>query len=415
MPLFSFDWLRRAPTTLALAICATAIVSVSSSAAEPPADVLSVFENRCFTCHGYGAEEGELALDPLLGDGDRAANHDRWLAVWKNLRAEMMPPSGEDQPTLEERARLVEWIERGVFQLDPQNPDPGQVTIRRLNREEYRNSVDDLLGVDFDVKEEFPPDDTGYGFDTIGDVLSLSPLLMEKYLEAAEEVVSKAAGSEGPRDPARTVWADRFPGHKEGEPGTWNPPEGREKRTPLAREILRTFADRAFRRPVDEPTLDRLTEMAMDADEQPDMLFGDGIAHAMTAILASPRFLFRAEAQPEPNNAGKTVRLDEFALASRLSYFLWSSAPDAELFELARQGKLRENLRPQVDRMLVDDKAERLVRNFVGQWLQTRDVENANIDARRVLGFRSRIDPNRVFGRSVRRAMRKETEMLFAH
>jgi hypothetical protein len=132
-------------------------------------------------------------------------------------------------------------------------------------------------------------------------------------------------------------------------------------------------------------------------------------------VLVSPRFLFRAEVQPEPNNPGKVVPLDEFALASRLSYFLWSSAPDQELFELARAGKLRENLRPQVDRMLADEKSERFVRSFVGQWLQTRDVQTVSIDPRRILGYRSRTDIGRLFNDRVRRSMREETELLFAH
>ncbi len=379
-------------------------------------EVRTVFEKYCYSCHGDGASEGELALDELASQKDRTTDHSRWLAVWKNLRAQTMPPSDEEQPSEEERQRLVKWIEQDVFRLDVENPDPGRVTIRRLNREEYRNTVRDLLGVEFEAREAFPADDTGYGFDTIGDVLSLSPLLMEKYLEAAEEIVSQVLTAEGVNRPQNTVWASRFPDFKdESQPARWNPPEGRTQREPLARDILRTIADRAFRRPVDDATLDRLVDMALDWDEQPDVVFGEGLSQAVTAILVSPRFLFRAEVQPEPNNPAAIVPLDEFALASRLSYFLWSSAPDSELFELARTGKLRENLRPQVDRMLADPKSERFVRNFVGQWLQTRDVENVSIDARRVLGFRSQVDINRVFNSRLRRAMRNETEMLFTH
>ena len=89
-------------------------------------------------------------------------------------------------------ALLADWIKRDVFGVDPHNPDPGRVTIRRLNRVEYRNTVRDLTGFDFKAEEEFPPDDTGYGFDTIGDVLSVSPLLLEKYMQAAESIVAAA-------------------------------------------------------------------------------------------------------------------------------------------------------------------------------------------------------------------------------
>ncbi|HYR59158.1 MAG TPA: DUF1592 domain-containing protein, partial [Chthoniobacteraceae bacterium] len=130
--------------------------------------------------------------------------------------------------------------------------------------------------------------------------------------------------------------------------------------------------------------------------------------------LASPRFLFRAEVQPEPNNAGRTVPIDEFALASRLSYFLWSSMPDDELFALARDGKLRANLRAQIDRMLADPRSKRFVENFVGQWLQTRDVEGINVDVRIFLGLKND-EAYRIFNQRLREAMREETELMFAH
>ncbi|HAO94556.1 MAG TPA: hypothetical protein DCQ96_00715, partial [Verrucomicrobiales bacterium] len=96
------------------------------------------------------------------------------------------------QPSPEERAELMAWIESNVLKLDPENPDPGRVTIRRLNREEYRNTIWDLLGVEYNVDDNFPPDDTGFGFDTIGDVLTISPLLLEKYLLAAETIADLA-------------------------------------------------------------------------------------------------------------------------------------------------------------------------------------------------------------------------------
>ena len=182
-----------------------------------------------------------------------------------------------------------------------------------------------------------------------------------------------------------------------------------------AREILRRIADRAFRRPVDEATLDRLMALYGSAAAEPKTAFEEAVGFAVTAILASPKFLFRAEVQPEPNNPAKVVPVDEFALASRLSYFLWSSLPDAELFELAAKGELRANLADQVDRMLEDAKAQRFVENFVGQWLQTRDVEGINVDPRRVLGIGDLGDAFKVFGARQRRAMRLETEMFFAN
>jgi hypothetical protein len=166
---------------------------------------------------------------------------------------------------------------------------------------------------------------------------------------------------------------------------------------------------------VNDATVERLAELAHHVEVGPNGSFERGIGHALTAIVASPRFIFRAEAQPEPNNPAKVVPIDEFALASRLSYFLWSTAPDDELYNLARKGELRANLRAQVDRMLKDQKIDRFVENFVGQWLQTRDVEGLSVDARRFLKMRRREDAEEIFNHRVRRAMRQETEMLFAY
>ncbi len=170
-----------------------------------------------------------------------------------------------------------------------------------------------------------------------------------------------------------------------------------------------------FRRPLDEPTLDRLVELAVPLERQPQPTFEQGIADALTAILVSPRFLYRAEVQVQPDDPRRIVPLDEFALASRLSYSLWSSLPDDPLFDLARRKRLRSQLIEQVDRMLDDPRSERFVENFVGQWLQTRDVESFNVDAQRVLGLAKNESANRIFSRSVRKALREETETLFSH
>ena len=120
-----------------------------------------------------------------------------WHAVLKNVRSGIMPPSDKPQPSAEERRVLEDWIKYGAFGIDPKDPDPGRVTVRRLNRVEYRNTIRDLTGVIYDTTAEFPPDDTGHGFDNNGDVLTLSPLLLEKYLSAANAIISRAV----PTDP----------------------------------------------------------------------------------------------------------------------------------------------------------------------------------------------------------------------
>ncbi|MEQ1841478.1 MAG: DUF1587 domain-containing protein, partial [Verrucomicrobiales bacterium] len=168
-----------------------------------------VLVNYCFDCHGEGTTKGDVSLD-FPNYPAAAADLELWERVWHNLDSHLMPPSEKDQPMPAEVKELTEWIERDVFKLDPANPDPGRVTIRRLNREEYRNSIRDLLGVDFSVDDNFPPDDTGYGFDTIGDVLTLSPLRLEKYLAAAQEIVADALPLEAGALPVRTIKGEEF-------------------------------------------------------------------------------------------------------------------------------------------------------------------------------------------------------------
>src|ERR1041385_3687968 len=154
--------------------------------------VRPILEQYCFDCHADGVNKGKVAFDEFKSDQAALEDRELWSKALKNLRAGLMPPSKKSQPTAEEKARVALWIKRAVFQSDPQNPDPGRVTVRRLNRIEYRNTVRDLLGVDFDALSEFPPDDTGYGFDNIGDVLTLPPMLLEKYLAVANKIVAKA-------------------------------------------------------------------------------------------------------------------------------------------------------------------------------------------------------------------------------
>lgn len=540
--------------TISLAFCSllTGLIGLlagSKGLAAPQAEgyqaqIEPLLSTYCFDCHADGAHKGDFEMDDHATVGELLGDRSHWLKIWHNTRAGLMPPADKKQPSDAEREKLLSYIETQIFGLDPKNPDPGRVTIRRLNREEYRNTIKDLFGVDFDTDEAFPADDTGYGFDTIGDVLSISPLLMEKYLEAATDVVAKAVSVEGPKIPTLWIPVDLFKDPKSEKAGLkyvpfnksrtllgrpwvnhdgeyqvnvefaikgsmeatshsatlrfgvgdktlverklgWDnsktltlqtkakllkgrsqdlrftiepgeapqpgenelvvqvskitaygpldgsvkeypsqfqniffdgpPPEDPADRDDYRRRILTRLATRVFRRPVDAATVERLVALARAVDEEPGKRFEHGIAHALTALLASPRFLLRAEIQSEPDNPAKVVPVDEYALASRLSYFLWSSTPDDELMRLAGEGNLRKNLRAQVDRLLADPKSGRFTENFIGQWLEARDVETINVDARRVLGIRDLTQALRVFNRNLRGAMRQETEMLFSH
>ena len=500
-------------------------------AAPPPGaerfrqEILPILQDRCFDCHGDGENKGSMTLDQFKDDQDLLGRRDLWLSVAKNVRARIMPPERKPQLTPEEKEKLHAWIQQDVFRIDPANPDPGRITVRRLNRVEYRNTIRDLMGVDFDTELEFPPDDTGYGFDNIGDVLSMSPLLLEKYVRAAETIVGQAVPTAPKVMPEHIVSGKSFcspdgsqtgdrlsfydaatltntvqithPGeytvvfevHVDGEfafdPGRCraifsidgeacaqdefvyafsdDPDRGATFRYPVARTLsagehlltielqplvekekrlnrldfrvkaatvrgpaddrhwvrpanyakffgegpatdepadrriharllLQDFATRAYRRPVDERVLDGLVGLAEATYREPGRSFEAGVSRAMTAVLASPRFLFRIEADDPASAAERYPRVDEWSLASRLSYFFWSSMPDEELFRLAAAGRLREELPQQIRRLLNHPRSAALVEHFTGQWLQSRNLSHVPIDPLAALGFQGELE-----------------------
>ena len=496
---------------LAFFLLFSVVACEASGDTNPPAyppQIQSILSTYCYDCHGDGMDKGKVALDEFNSRAEMIGHRDLYFNALKNVRAGVMPPANKPRPNAEEQKTLADWIKTDIFQIDPHNPDPGKVTIRRLNRVEYRNTIRDLTGFDFKVEDELPPDDTGYGFDTIGDVLTLSPLLLEKYMDAAETITREAiprvvrvspehtiAGSEfhGTGDASRlsfyqpaqltNTWKAEYAGKYrlklnlevhgqfEFDPGrcravlkldslgvwtnefgwqngkkfgfdveqTWqsgdhtlilevepliptekkqnaldlklreivvngplddihgtrpknfarffwkDPPSSVKERHEYAREVLARFATKAYRRPVEERTASRLAAIAETVYETPGKSFEDGIAEALIPLLASPRFLFRIEQTDPASSHDKFPALDEYALASRLSYFLWSTMPDDKLFELAARHELRKNLDQQVQRMVADHRAQALIDNFVGQWLQVRDIDGININERAVL------------------------------
>ncbi len=544
-------------------LSASAAFAAESSLETFRREIEPVLSKYCYDCHGNGVDKGGVKLDAF---SDPAALHDPklWLRALKNVRSGIMPPVDETSLPPAEAEKLMQWIKREAFGLDPANPDPGRTTVRRLNRVEYRNTIRELTGVDFDTQKEFPADDSGHGFDNIADVLTISPMLLEKYLDAAQAIVAKSvpmqsrvvaenavlgkdfvttkvdttlpeppkvdvaavmnqaapaviapatpagrgrggkrpdAGPPPMRRPVPTVDGDaldlsyytpatvtathrvahagkyqllvdlraferyvdnqfdlnrskltfsvdgevlleqefvreggkkfEFTFDREWTAGEhtlsfemqpigpdkpqirqlrmkvnavtvrgplteehWVQPAGYGKifpratpadaagRQAYARELLGKFATRAFRRPADSVTIDRLVALAETTYSLPRITFEAGVAQAMVAVLASPSFIFREERAAAPRPGRLHPDVDEYSLASRLSYFLWSSMPDAELFRLASAGKLRAELPAQMARMLADARAREFVRNFTGQWLQARDIPNVAITAR---------------------------------
>ncbi len=361
-------------------------------------DILPLLRTHCFACHGDGQKKGGISFDAIRTEKDVYREYQLFEKIRRLLMADEMPPEGRKQrPTAPQRESVAAWIRQTLdlhYRTSP--PDPGRVTVRRLNRVEYNHTVRDLMLVDLAPAADFPADDAGYGFDNIGDVLTLSPLLLEKYLLAAEKI-SEAAVAVPPRGEAlsaqkATAFQRRyFP----------NPP-GKE-RGAAAAQFLQTFMRRAYRRPATPEEVARVMRLATAAITA-DGSFEHGIRVAVQAVLISPHFLYRWELDGTPNNAAVARTLNETELASRLSYFLWSSMPDDRLLDMAQAGTLRKNLAAEVGRMLRDTKGAALAEHFAGQWLELRNLSRSQPDAKLFPMFNS----------SLREDMRRETTLLFS-
>ena len=515
--------------------------------------VAAAFVGRhCGACHGAESPEGDVAL--LFPEDDAAIRRDRriWETAVRRTVAGEMPPADHPRPSPEEIDAFVAAVRGRLADADRRSPpDPGRVTMRRLNRQEYLNTIRDLLGVDFDPTEDFPSDEIAHGFDTVGDALSLPPLLLERYLAAAEAVMQRAipvppletrkrychpgnlepppprerqdlaaggyrrlstagvdaietgpvhavfAGenweadgdyecvtaiyavpesarpvevtflSAGPSlaaadlperlthlsgvlaEPARVLHVARVSGTSPdtrdevrfpigpgdcgqkiviaiGKPPADGPPatvfvrglgiEGPSDSRPAtqkrllaavdgppearSREVLSRFLRRAWRRPVEPAELDRHVVLAM-AEMAAGRSWEAAMHWVMQAALVSPKFLFRVEADDSPT-AATPQPLDSFQLASRLSYFLWSSMPDDRLLDKAGSGRLDAELAVEAGRMLADARAAALVDGFAMQWLQLRRLDFISPDGGRFPSFNN----------ALRAAMLRETRLF---
>ena len=484
----------------------------------------------CITCHNDRTLTAGLSLQHV--DATRVAEHAPVLEkVFQKLRAGEMPPAGRPRPDESAAADLVAWLETSLDGAAAESPNPGAPAIHRLNRAEYRNAVRDLLGLDLDHARDLPADDSGYGFDNIGDVLTVSPLHVEQYVAAARRVSRLAVGSLTPRpvveryeaprgtadvaidglppnerggilfrhhfpfdaeytitlrvrgrrasgmpaprldiridgrrvrlldadfDPAEASQLTRnfelrlpipagehevgaaflteyarsedgqatnrysvdyvLVGGPYGAAGPGDPenrrrlfvcrPDANEPEEPCARRILTAVARRAYRRPVTAADIEPLLEL-FAIGRADGARFEDGIEMALSGVLVSPSFLFRAPRAPEGAAPGSVHPLSDVDLASRLSFFLWSSIPDEELLDLAERGRLQdaEALAGQIRRMLADPKARALVDNFGGQWLHLRNVADWRPDPERFADF----------DESLRYAFERETALFLDH
>ena len=520
-------------------LLAAAAIGIAAAGGQSPLASVhrATLDKYCVTCHNARLRTASLLLDQAdVGRPETGAAI--WEKVLHKLRAREMPPAGVAHPDEASYNALVSYLETSLDAAAAAHPNPGRPGAYRLNRFQYANSIRDLLGLEIDAASLLPADDSGYGFDNIGDVLTVSPVLLEKYLSAAATISRLAIGdpSLAPTStefsvPPATVQTEResrdlpigsrggiavryhFPLDAEyaitvrlqrgkdattivgmseprqldvrldgrrvkqflvGGPGPVTD-EGLEVRLPVPagshlvaatfvkdtvkpEGVLDTAGDQAFfegvgtvsiagpynatgpgdtpirrkmfvcrpQRPADEDACATtiVTTLARRAyrrpiakDEIASLMmpyrsgrqhggFEGGIRLALQRILVSPDFLFRVEVDPPGVAPGSAYRVSDIELASRLSFFLWSSGPDEELLGLAERGQLHDRaaLDRQVARMLADPRANTLVSNFFGQWLYLRNMEAVLPDPSAFPDF----DEN------LRAALERETDLFVA-
>ena len=494
--------------------------------------VLPIIKKYCIDCHGGDDPEAGVSFEYLSNPGQILENQDLWKRAYKQLNVGNMPPHEEAfRPSLTQHKAIVDWLELKLYHCDcTKVDDVGRETIQRLNRTEYNNTIHDLLGIDINAADDFPSDDVGHGFSSMGDVLSLPSLLLEKYVDASEiiaaavirsnplekqkkyfsgdqlkttggvnqveggwwvlytagsvyrdheitysgqyiirvEALAEQAGSEvakmklsldfkslkvydveGYRKPAiyefktklnkgkhrfHASFINDFYNPESKDPrdrdrnlavrsieiqGPLNAqlpdshkriiftkPSNKKSTTQAAAQIFAKLLPRTFRRPVTTAEAKRYAALVESVVKQGET-FERGIQVGIQAMLVSPYFLFRVEQDKKPNDPKAQHHLTDYELASRLSYFLWSSMPDDELFQLAKQNKLHETkiLDQQIARMLKHKKADALVDNFASQWLNLANLEEVIPD--------SKLFPT--FNPKLRQDMIQETKLFIRH
>ncbi|WP_437201184.1 DUF1592 domain-containing protein [Planctomicrobium sp. SH664] len=322
-------------------------------------NIAALVRKNCLRCHDANQTEGGINLAQDVNPRLMLTHRQTWEKAREMLRNGSMPPPDESDLKEEDRQHLIDFLTQLFDSIDCSTvQDPGPPPFRRLNNVEYRNTIRDLTGLDIDPTVGFSPDPSSYGFDCIGETLMLSPVQVEQYHRAAQQVAKALLNTDGS---GGTEWA---PALRVGLPVDSAP-------RATAESVISSFATRAFRRPIEREYLDRLLtvyDVAIQHGETQDQ----ALEHLITAVLVSPRFLVRLEAvHPDQN---EPYPVDDYELASRLSYFLWSRPPDDTLLKLAAEGKLGElsTLEEQTRRMLADPRSRGLVDNFFGQWLELR-------------------------------------------
>lgn len=317
----------------------------------------------CIECHGNKRTKGGLNLEPALKKPGDSASSRKWMQAFANVNAHDMPPDDSDQPPDAERQQFLDSLGK-IKYLSAK--DPGPFVIRRLTKVEYGNTLHDLFGVDPAVAQELPDEVAGQGY-----LNSLSPMQTEQYLGIANEVLGRILAPPG--KPPTKVQKRLF-----GEP----PAPGADEREAV-KKVARSLARSAYRRPPSEAEVDVLLGV-FDLGRTNQLDYPAALRLMLKAVLVSPQFLYITPAKEA--ETGKTiVPLDDYQLASRLSYLLWATMPDAELSSLADAGTLHEPevMKTQVKRMLADPRARALFDGFGAQWLGLGSLDSKTFDPKK--------------------------------
>jgi hypothetical protein len=352
----------RHPSLFLLTALGLAVGAASSWAGEDPArlafdkDIKPLLAAYCYDCHGDAKQKGDIQLQKYADKRAIQRGANQWQDVLRVVAEHEMPPeSAKRQPTPEERERLSAWVGHALDTLESSDlpKDPGYVALHRLTRNEYNNTIRDLLGVGGNPADIFPEDSGGGGgFDNNADTLFVPPVMVEKMLTAVGEILGRA---------------------KPEKLFTVKPEDDKPKsKRVAAKGILSAFTAKAFRRPVKEPEVERYLKV-YDQAVKKDINHEDAVKLALKTVLLAPAFLYRIEGQ-KPD--AQPYEISQHEMAVRLSYFIWASMPDEELFALADQGKLHQPsvIEQQVLRMLKDPRAKQLGEVFVPQWLKTEEL-----------------------------------------
>ncbi len=375
-------------------------------------EIRPLLATKCFECHNTGTTKGGVNLDNYKEQARVIEDGQFWLKVLDQIKTRAMPPKSEPPLSEKDYHELVNGI-NSILQNSLQDRSPGHVVIRRLSHSEYHYTVLDLLQVDFDARNYFPSDGSGGGgFDNQGGALFFTPLKLERYYDAADMIIGEVYND-------KTKWANVVPVvYRQNwwqQFRNWvkslffedyaeiNPPAA------AAEKVIIPFATKAFRRFLKDEEKTKLVNLFQTVYDQKDSLenprrFDESIAQTFKSVLISPNFLYRSEEEPEKTGA---YPLSNFEVATRLSYFLWLSMPDQELFDLAYSGMLEDTvvLEGQVRRMLADPKAKRFAENFAVQWLGIS----------KLLDNQPMVDPVKYpgFDTPVRNALYRETVEYF--